>query len=275
MSAAHDLTGNHFGSLTVLCDSGKTQCGHKLWTCVCDCGNRTEVTTGNLKQGRSTRCPKCGHKHAAKVSFLDLSGKKFGRLTPIRVVSKDKDKNLWECRCDCGNTSVVATEALTSGNTKSCGCYKADEFKQRVTKHGMKHTKIYGTWLNMKNRCNNPRCKAYPYYGGRGIKVCDDWNNRFESFLRDMREPSDNSLSIDRIDPDGNYEPSNCRWATEYTQQHNKRNTIRITIDGKEDTVDKWALVSPVLSGTIRARLKKGASGYDAVFAPKFHRARR
>ena len=270
MSKVEDLTGQRFGELTVIRDSGERQNHKILWLCRCDCGNELKVTTGNLHQGVSTRCKRCGCKHAAMTMLVDLRGKKFGRLTPIEVVGSDKySKHIWKCKCDCGNTTYATTELLTSGKTKSCGCYKQDEFKQRVTTHGMTNTRVYNIWQLMKDRCLNSKNLHFYCYGGRGITVCERWKDSFENFLSDMGNPS-NDLSIDRIDPDGNYEPSNCRWATVYQQAHNKRNTIRVTIDGVTDTIDKWEKVSPVRGNTIRQRLRKGYNTKDAVFAVKF-----
>ena len=271
MSKVEDLTGQRFGELTVIRDSGERQNHKILWLCRCDCGNELKVTTGNLHQGVSTRCKSCGHKHAAITMLVDLRGKKFGRLVPIEVVGSDKySKHIWKCKCDCGNTTYATTGLLTSGKTKSCGCYKQDEFKQRVTTHGMTNTRVYGIWQQMKDRCLNSKNPHFYCYGGRGITVCERWKNSFENFLSDMGNPN-NDLSIDRIDPDGNYEPSNCRWATVYQQAHNKRNTIRVTIDGVTDTIDKWEELSPVRGHTIRKRLRQGYNARDAVFAVKFY----
>lgn len=155
-----------------------------------------------------------------------LIGKRFGRL----VVKEPTTKRSWryiiyKCRCDCGNYVEVASRHLTSSKSKSCGCYHLD----RVSKHG--HTKShtstrsYESWGSMKQRCLNPNAQNYYLYGGRGISICDEWLDKdhgFENFLADMGERPDGT-SIDRINPDGNYEPSNCRWATPKQQQNNRR----------------------------------------------------
>lgn len=158
---------------------------------------------------------------------LDLTGKRFTRLTVIKVSGKDAaHKTLWLCACDCGNESIVAAGNLTSGTSKSCGCLKSDRIKETKTIHG-RGTKdpTYGTWYSMRQRCRNPNNHKYKYYGGRGITVCKRWD-AFLDFLADMGErPAGRTL--DRIDPDGNYEPGNCRWATPREQRLNQRKQLK------------------------------------------------
>lgn len=150
----------------------------------------------------------------------DLTGRRFGRLV---VLSRDtaKSKNSrWLCRCDCGVERSILRTGLMSGRTVSCGCRMLETLRPNRT-HGKSHTSTWITWASMKSRCNNPNNNSYADYGGRGIKVCGRWSV-FEHFLADMDERPDGK-SIDRIDNDGDYEPSNCRWATNAEQQMNKR----------------------------------------------------
>jgi hypothetical protein len=131
---------------------------------------------------------------------------------------------MWLCQCECGNTVVVNGNALRRGNTRSCGCLQKDEASLRRRTHGMKGTPTYRSWVAMKNRCTNPRQDNYGRYGARGIAVCDRWlgEGGFDAFLYDMGERPEGT-TLDRIDPDGNYEPANCRWATAEEQERNKR----------------------------------------------------
>ena len=155
--------------------------------------------------------------------FIDLTGTRFERLVAIsRSPNRGKSRAArWLCHCDCGAYIDVASANLVRGATKSCGCFMRDEAKKRFITHGMWRSRTYTSWDCMIQRCTNPKYPTWRYYGGRGIKVCDRWRNSFENFLADMKErPADRS--IDRIDPDSNYEPSNCRWATATEQANNK-----------------------------------------------------
>lgn len=204
-------------------------------------------------------------------SFVDLTGNKFNHLTVIGYAGRVGKHQYWICRCDCGNTSRTNTSKLRAGRSKSCGCMVAKWASQRFTTHG--HTKgkdkrIYGIWKSMLRRCCNPLDVSYPYYGGRGISVCDRWHD-FENFLLDMGYPLD-GLSIDRIDNNGNYEPSNCRWADAVTQGNNKRNSAVVSHCGQEMTVSEWAREYGLPPGLVFARLSRGWSIKDALLPAEF-----
>ena len=155
----------------------------------------------------------------------DVSGEKFGMLTAIyRVANNPSGTTRWMFRCDCGNTKELTLCNVKAGRTKSCGCLHLEHRYQ--CKHGHarkgKATTEYRAWYGMLRRCRKANCVDYPAYGGRGITVCERWN-LFADFLHDMGPKPSGEYSIDRVDTNGNYEPSNCRWATRLQQAHNKR----------------------------------------------------
>jgi hypothetical protein len=164
---------------------------------------------------------------------LDIQpGMKFGRLSIVKEVEPKKypsgERRKFECLCDCGNQINVFLIHLRSDNTKSCGCFRSEYVAQKNYKHGLaiRNNEHYllDTWGGMKQRCYNPKHKSWKNYGGRGITICDRWLNSVENFIEDMGKRPSLQYSIDRIDNNGNYELSNCRWATKSEQRQNQRN---------------------------------------------------
>lgn len=197
----------------------------------------------------------------------DLIGKKFGRLTVLSQVKKrSKDRAVyWICSCSCGKKSVKVTgNHLKSGHTKSCGCLYNPEMN---TKHGYNRRgnvkPEYTIWNSMKYRCYNKKYKEYDLYGGRGIKVCKSWLDSFENFIRDMGDRPSGKHSIERINTNGNYEPSNCKWATSKEQAKNRRSNRWIEYNGKKMILKEWADHLEMTPSQIIYRFNKGMDFRD------------
>lgn len=211
--------------------------------------------------------------------FNDLTGKRFGMVTvlsraPNQVGLHGEQRAMWNCVCDCGNKTIHRGSHLSSGAIKSCGCYGRVALLNAIYTHRGCHTRLYGVWSNMKNRCYNPKVSGYKHYGGRGISVCQEWMNDFESFRSWAYSTGyDDSApymkcTIERNDVNGNYEPSNCCWATAKQQSNNRRpaalgvrNPI-IRFRGEDYTLDELAHVEGITYKALRSRIARSASKY-------------
>lgn len=171
-------------------------------------------------------------------NLIDINGKKFGKWLVLGDAPIRGKNTFVRCLCDCGVEKEVNKASLTHGRSKSCGCEY--NVTHGYTTKGNIRTE-YNAWDGMKKRCYSPTNRAYKYYGGRGIKVCDRWLNSFENFLADMGNKPTPEHTLERIRVNGNYTPSNCRWATMKEQGNNKRNTVRITFKGQTKTASEWA----------------------------------
>lgn len=251
MSQIRVNNGDRYGRLVVVRECERKRPKIRQFECLCDCGNTTRVSLGNLRNGHTTSCG-CSNR-------LNINkGERFGRLTVIEEVGHiPPDGRRFKCLCDCGSYIITAPSRLKSGGVLSCGCISREKRVEILTKHGLRYHPLYRRWSNMKHRCSSPNDKKYEIYGGRGIKVCDEWKNDFKAFYDwSIANGYEEGLTLDRINVDGDYEPSNCRWATLDVQNNNKRNNHYITIDGETKTLAQWCRVYCIEARTVRQRMR-------------------
>ena len=202
----------------------------------------------------------------------DIIGKKFGKLTVIRFIEKktlnNRPRYFYECKCECGNIVIREKSNLREGKMSSCGCYPAGKMN---AKHGLwsYDNKLYGVWQTMKARCFRQNCHKYKDYGARNVTVCDEWKNDFKAFndwafANGYKE----GLSIERIDNDGNYEPSNCKWITKEAQAKNKRSNVFIEFNNERHCLAEWARLLNINYKLLHQRLKNGWSIEKAFLTP-------
>ena len=203
-------------------------------------------------------------------NFKDLTGQRFGRLVAISFACRNRNgRAAWNCLCDCGSECVVAGTSLTRRQpTRSCGCLQREETGARFRTHGLKNTAEHNVWSLMIRRCYNENRPDYGLYGGRGVTVCERWRTSFQAFYDDMGPRPSNRHSIDRIDNDGNYEPCNCRWATQCEQARNKRSNRLITFNGRTLCLAEWAEEYGMRQRTLWYRLNRGWSVERALTEP-------
>lgn len=243
-----DHTGKKFGRLTVLRRGEKKPNDSKTyWLCQCDCGNIVSKSAIYLTH---TEVPSCGCYKRESISRLkleDLTGKRFGRLTVLYRTNKVGELTKWHCKCDCGNELDVFAGNLKKGNhTTSCGCYAKENTTKNKTTHGYRHTRVYDVFCHMKDRCNNPNNPSYSRYGGRGIKICTEWENNPGAFCKwayehGFREDARyGETTIERLDNDKGYSPDNCAIKTFKEQANNRRTNLFIEHNGIRKTLAQW-----------------------------------
>lgn len=233
---AIDLTGKKYGELTVI-KRDYSKKNPLFWFCQCSCGKIKSISGEHLKRGISKSC-------GCKIK-KNLEGQKFGRWTVLKQNLDTNSKHMysWICRCDCGNIGIVSTYSLLHKTSTSCGCYHKELCIKQNTTHKMSKKRIYRLYYNIRNRCCSLNNKRYKDYGGRGIKVCDEWlgEKGFENFYKwSLENNYADNLTIDRINNDGNYEPNNCRWVTKDVQYTNKRSSLFFELFGIRKTLKEW-----------------------------------
>lgn len=202
--------------------------------------------------------------------FEDKTGKKYGRLTVVeRDFSKGNHESHWLCLCECGNTISTSGIRLSNGSCKSCGCLQKELLSKRMSTHKETKTRLYNIWSKIKFRCYNTKSKDYGNYGGRGIKMCDQWKNSFENF-RDwaLNNGYKDTLTIDRIDVNSNYSPENCKWCGMKEQSRNTRFNRRYDYNGKSLCTAELAEIAGISGATLRYRLNQGYNLQEAMFKP-------
>jgi hypothetical protein len=234
-----DITGEKFGKLTVLKRDGYTNGKRKsiLWLCKCDCGNEVKRTSAHLKQNNaSSTCGKC-----RLINDSDYLGKTFGYWTILSVAKSNSRKKSYICKCICGNEKVVALDTLKLGTSKSCGCFHKEQLSKKLTTHGQTGKRIMTIYYNIKNRCYCENNNRFKDYGGRGIRMCDEWKNNSSLFVKwSLENGYAENMTIDRINNDGDYCPENCRWISMKEQAQNKRTSITFTFYGVTKNLKEW-----------------------------------
>lgn len=249
---SENYIGKKYGRLTILKDLGLHAIRRKRMVLAeCECGNVREYLLGQMKLGDVKSCG-C----IVKDKFYDVVGKKYGLLTVVEELMRVKRQRMVLVQCDCSNRTMVSLSNLESGNTKSCGCLAKKIVSELSKKHGLSGHLLYGVWGNIKTRCYNKNLEIYTDYGGRGIKMCDEWHYDFVCFYNwCISNGWQKGLSVERINNDGNYEPGNCKMGTPPMQNRNKRNNIYLEYEGKSMCVADWAKELGIGLTTITQRL--------------------
>lgn len=214
------MEGKTFGKFTVLniIDTGKPG---KYYECICECGNIRIKAGTELRAGKGKQCRECQY-HALYNPEREI-GKKYGKWRVVEFIGMHRRLQQYYCICECGFKGKHCVADLRAGKSQQCStCHNRENAANNIT-HGMHNTPLYKVWTSMVQRCTNPKVQFYSRYGGRGIKVCDRWK-KFENFLADMGERPE-GMTIDRIDNDGDYEPSNCKWVTHQQNCNNRSNS--------------------------------------------------
>lgn len=262
-----DISGYKNGTLTVKNPTNtRSKNGSIIWECECECGNKVYLTKQQIE--KNPYCGKCNKTY----NFIDFKDKQIGVLHVIEYVGDSK----WLCECECGNRKIVHRSVLQKGATYACSCKRKLHKSDCNTTHGKSDTRLYHVWCGMKNRCYNKNLDEYHRYGGRGITICPEWlgEHGFENFSEWAYSTGYNEnakrgeCTIDRIDNDGNYEPSNCRWATYIEQANNRSDNHLIEINGVVKGIKDWCAEYGIKIGTYKTRVRRGMDDVSAITTP-------
>lgn len=265
-----DYIGKRYGHLIVIGQSENCNIPN-AFDFKCDCGNIVPYAPDRVIKGHQKSCGKCefSNNQPARDCFEKYIGKKSNMLTVIGISKKlPNDKRTYlNCKCDCGNTVRVLPYQFNKGKVKSCGCLKHLSYNHI---DGRTINPLYELWFNMIDRCENPNHPKYYRYGKRGVKVCDEWHdfNNFVSWSDSIGGRPD-GYSIERINNNGNYEPSNCKWASSKEQSENKSTTIYLEYNGETKSLPEWCRITGLSWDVIYNRLQKGWSVEKALSTPK------
>lgn len=273
-----DRTGQRFGRLVVIGLATYRIRGGTTWRCRCDCGREKIARSADLSAGDVTTCG--AHRG---LRFIDLTGQRFGELVVIGIARhKIRGRPAWRCLCDCGREKTAAGDTLRAGDVTTCGAHRSARFlalhsapqekKRKYPIGSDTNSRIYTIWRAMKMRCYSRSHKALPRYGGAGIVVCDEWQH-FEGFRQwALASGYAPTLTLDRVDNERGYEPSNCRWATRFEQSRNRRRPIlSVMAFGETKAVIDWAKDPRCTIGytSLLRRLAKGISPEAAITRQK------
>lgn len=251
-----DLSGRRYGMLSVIGYSHREN-SRRMWKCRCDCGGEILVKEVSLDFGHKKSCG-CGQYPSLSV------GEKYGEYLVLSEAEPEvgTGRKMYLCRCTCGGENVVSGTSLRTGRQLRC-------YECAVVTHGESKTPMYRVYIGMRRRCSNPKEPSYKHYGGRGIRVCERWEESYENFLADMGPRPSDRHSIDRIDVNGNYEPGNCRWATWNEQSRNRRNNVFIEHEGARLCIADWSKKLGLNASVIGQRLARGLSPEEVLDTSK------
>lgn len=279
MSAVtHDLTGQRFGKLVAAEHQPGRRGAPAKWACRCDCGGSVSVHQYSLRHGITRSCG-CLKSEIPAPNKADLVGQIFGRLTVVAADGRTNAKQTrWHCRCECGGEALTTTGKLRGGHTTSCGCFKREATAFRFRKDGLftggERHPLFDTYNKMIGRCYNQNDAAYEAYGGRGITVCDRWRfgvggkTGLAIFIKEMGPRPSSRHSLDREDNDGNYDQSNCRWATKKQQARNRRSNHLVDCDGQAVALSEFCERKGLRFQIINQRIGRGWSLDRAISQP-------
>ena len=199
--------------------------------------------------------------------IIDLTNQRFGRLIVTEYIGRINKHSIYKCKCDCGGETTTTSNNLRRNHTLSCGCYNKEQFKAASITHNLSKHPLYTSWVGMRNRCYFKKHNRYKHYGAKGINVCEEWKNTFIDFYNwAISNGWNKGLSIDRIDNNKDYCPSNCKFSTTKEQNRNRTSNVTLTIDGVSKIIIEWAETVNISPTIIRDRIKRGWSIKESVF---------